>query len=249
LITAEAFGSVTVTFTTPEELDVGAIQVMKLPEITVGDPQVKVPSLTVEPATNPVPDRLRSGVESRPLEEGDIVNLDISVFYKGMHSDLNETFIVGKCDRDSQKLVEGAYSCLMEAIKACKPGFLYRDLGNIIQRVAGVNGLSVVRTYCGHGVGQFFHCAPSIPHYADNKAVGVMAEGHVFTIEPMINQGSYRDRIWPDNWTAVTVDGKRSAQFEHTLLITKTGVEILTARLPTSPSMGFDPENLTTLKK
>ena len=186
--------------------------------------------------------------DMRPLEDGDIVNLDISVYYKGMHSDLNETFLVGNCDKDSKRLVEGAYLTLMEAIQACKPGFMYRELGNIIQRIAGMNGLAVVKTYCGHGVGEYFHCAPSIPHYANNKAVGIMQEGHVFTIEPMINLGSYRDKLWPDDWTAVTVDGKRSAQFEHTLVITKTGVEVLTARLPTSPSMGFDTEKLSVKK-
>ena len=184
----------------------------------------------------------------RPLEEGDIINLDISVYFKGMHSDVNETFICGKTDKESQKLVETTYACLMEAIKQCKPGALYRDLGNTITKIAGLNGLSVVRTYCGHGVGEYFHSAPNIPHYANNKAVGVMAEGHVFTIEPMINVGSWKDRTWPDNWTSSTVDGKRSAQFEHTLLITKDGVEILTARKSDSPSLGFDTEKLAIKK-
>ena len=186
--------------------------------------------------------------DQRPLEEGDIVNLDISVLYKGMHSDLNETFIVGKTDKDSQKLVEATYACLMESIKICKPGVLYRDVGNVIQKIAGLNGLAVVKSYCGHGVGELFHCSPNIPHYANNKAIGVMQEGHVFTIEPMINLGSYKDKLWPDNWTAVTVDGKRSAQFEHTMFITKDGVEILTGRLPTSPSLGFDTEKLSIRK-
>jgi methionyl aminopeptidase len=86
----------------------------------------------------------------------------------------------------------------------------------------------VVRTYCGHGIHRLFHCAPNIPHYSKNKAVGVMRPGHTFTIEPMISEGTWKDEHWPDNWTAVTADGKRSAQFEHTLLITETGVEVLT---------------------
>ncbi|XP_026678499.1 methionine aminopeptidase 1-like [Diaphorina citri] len=92
-----------------------------------------------------------------------------------------------------------------------------------------------VRSYCGHGIHRLFHTAPSIPHYAKNKAVGVMKPGHSFTIEPMISQGSWRDELWPDKWTAVTIDGLLSAQFEHTLLVTDTGCEILTARNPPTP--------------
>ncbi|KAJ1556640.1 Methionine aminopeptidase 1, partial [Cladochytrium tenue] len=110
-----------------------------------------------------------------------------------------------------------------------KPGNLYRDIGNVVQGLADQRGFSVVRNITGHGVGRNFHSAPNVPHYAGNKAVGVMRPGHVFTIEPMINEGEWRDVQWPDNWTITTTDGKRSAQFEHTLLVTKTGVEILTA--------------------
>ena len=93
------------------------------------------------------------------------------------------------------------------------------------------------RTYCGHGVGNLFHCAPNIPHYGGNKATGFMKAGHVFTIEPMINAGVHKDITWPDNWTAVTADGQRSAQFEHTLLITEDGCEVLTKRIETSPKL------------
>jgi methionyl aminopeptidase len=107
---------------------------------------------------------------------------------------------------------------------------MFRDLGTAISRVAKAAGFSVVKTYCGHGVHRLFHCNPNVPHYANNKAVGVMRPGQVFTIEPMINAGDWRDQTWPDDWTSVTVDGKRSAQFEHTLLVTETGCEILTAR-------------------
>ena len=180
--------------------------------------------------------------DMRPLEEGDIVNVDISVFHKGVHSDLNETFCVGSVDRDSLRLIQGAYLSMMEAIRQCKPGMLYRDLGQIIQKVASLHQLTVIKTYCGHGVGELFHCNPNVPHYYPNKTIGVMKPGHCFTIEPMLNLGTYKDKTWPDNWTAVTCDGKRSAQFEHTLLITENGVEILTPRKPESPSMGFDPE-------
>ncbi|CAO2600198.1 Methionine aminopeptidase 1, partial [Lemmus lemmus] len=109
-----------------------------------------------------------------------------------------------------------------------------RELGNIIQKHAQANGFSVVRSYCGHGIHKLFHTAPNVPHYAKNKAVGVMKSGHVFTIEPMICEGGWQDETWPDGWTAVTRDGKRSAQFEHTLLVTDTGCEILTRRLDSS---------------
>lgn len=97
----------------------------------------------------------------------------------------------------------------------------------------------VVRTYTGHGVGKHFHCSPNVPHFANNKTSGFMKEGHIFTIEPMINQGTWKDVLWPDNWTAVTGDGKRSAQFEHTILITETGADVLTKRLENSPPLDF----------
>jgi methionyl aminopeptidase len=107
---------------------------------------------------------------------------------------------------------------------------LYRDIGSVITRVAAANDppFAVNKTFCGHGVGKYFHGNPSIPHYAPNKVPGTMKPGHVFTIEPMINEGTHRDEQWPDNWTAVTRDGKRSAQFEHTILVTETGFEVLT---------------------
>lgn len=177
--------------------------------------------------------------DSRPLEEGDIVNLDISVYYKGMHSDLNETFAVGKVDKDSLYLIEKTYRSLEKAIEMCKPGVMYKDVGNVIEKYIKENGLSVVRSYTGHGVGKYFHCAPNIPHYGSNKTAGFMKEGNIFTIEPMINQGTWKDITWADNWTSSTGDGKRSAQFEHTILITETGAEVLTKRLETSPPLDF----------
>ncbi|KAF0750602.1 hypothetical protein AaE_006653 [Aphanomyces astaci] len=124
-----------------------------------------------------------------------------------------------------------------------KPGTMYRDLGREITAVAEEQGMSVVKTYCGHGIGRLFHTTPNVPHYAKNKAVGIMKPGHVFTIEPMINMGSWRDGRWPDEWTAVTVDGARSAQFEHTILVTETGYEILTAR-ENEPVMTWDVEKV-----
>merc|ERR1712014_63254 len=118
-----------------------------------------------------------------------------------------------------------------------KPGTMYRDLGAAISTTANKYGCSVVTTYTGHGVGRLFHGPPTVPHYKKNKAVGVMKPGHVFTIEPMVNFGSSgRDKVWPDGWTAVTVNGNRSAQFEHTFLVTDDGFEVLTAR-PGTDSM------------
>jgi methionyl aminopeptidase len=175
--------------------------------------------------------------DTRPLEEGDIINLDISCYKNGVHADLNETFLVGKCPESSRKLVEATYDSLMKCINMCKPGTMYKQMGNIISEHTEALGYSVVRTYQGHGVGRMFHQAPQVPHYAKNKAVGFMKPGHIFTIEPMINMGVWKDQTWKDDWTSVTVDGQRSAQFEHTILITETGCEVLTARLDTSPPL------------
>jgi methionyl aminopeptidase len=172
----------------------------------------------------------------------DIVNLDVTTYNKGgYHGDLNETFMVGDVDADGQRLVRTAFECLAEAMALVKPGALYRDLGAVIERCAKKNKCSVVRTYCGHGIGSLFHTSPNVPHYAKNKAKGTMKAGHVFTIEPMINLGVSGDRTWDDNWTAVTTDGKRSAQFEHTILVTESGFDILTAR-DNEPRMEWQPE-------
>lgn len=169
--------------------------------------------------------------DMRELQNGDIVNIDISVYYNGFHGDLNETFLVGDVDEDSYELVKCAYDSLAAAVACVRPGFLYRDLGERINRVTKAAKCSIVKTYCGHGIGHLFHTAPNVPHYPDNKAKGTMEVGHVFTIEPMINRGTFRDVLWPDNWTAATADGKRSAQFEHTLVVTETGCELLTGRV------------------
>ncbi|CAE6424589.1 unnamed protein product [Rhizoctonia solani] len=171
--------------------------------------------------------------DQRKLEEGDIVNLDVTLYYKGFHGDLNETYPVGEISEESKKLIRTTRQCLDAAIAICKPGTLFRDLGKTIEPIARAQGCSVVRNYTGHGIHNLFHCVPNIPHYAKNKSPGIMKPGMCFTIEPMINLGSSWDvDHWPDNWTAVTVDGKKSAQFEETLLITETGVEVLTAGKP-----------------
>lgn len=172
------------------------------------------------------------------LQDGDIINLDVTIYLDGFHSDLNETYYVGdkaKADPDTVRLVETTRECLDLAIQAVKPGLLFRNLGTIIEEHATKNSCSVVRTYCGHGINTLFHCQPNIPHYARNKAIGVAKPGMVFTIEPMLCLGTHKDATWPDGWTAATQDGRKSAQFEHMLLVTEDGCEVLSARLDDSP--------------
>ncbi|PAV23719.1 methionine aminopeptidase [Pyrrhoderma noxium] len=169
-----------------------------------------------------IPDR-------RALVDGDIINIDVTLYYDGYHGDVNATYPVGTIDEDSKMLLRTTRECLDEAIKICKPGALLRDIGKVIEPIAKRNGCSVIRQYTGHGINNLFHCDPNIPHYAKNKAVGTMKPGMTFTIEPMINLGTVDGIHWPDDWTYTTADGKRSAQFEETLLITETGVEVLTA--------------------
>ena len=181
--------------------------------------------------------------DQRELEDGDIVNVDVTAIIDGYYGDLNETYTVGDNVSDEAKhLVKSAYECLFKAIDKVKPDAKFRDLGAVISSHAHKAGLSVVKSYCGHGIGDLFHCAPQIPHYTPNKAIGRMKPGMTFTIEPMINMGSHKDVTWPDGWTAVTADGSWSAQFEHTLLVTDKGCDILTARLPDSPPLFWEKE-------
>ncbi|KAL7637682.1 UNVERIFIED_CONTAM: hypothetical protein RMT77_011291 [Armadillidium vulgare] len=166
----------------------------------------------------------------RPLQIGDICNIDVTVYHRNFHGDLNETLLIGDVSPSAKNLVKTTWECLQKAIEIVKPGVKYRECGGIIQKHAQSQGYSVVRSYCGHGIHQLFHTTPSVPHYAKNKAIGIMKPGHTFTIEPMISEGTWKDEQWPDSWTAVTADGKLSAQFEETLLVTETGVELLTRR-------------------
>lgn len=168
--------------------------------------------------------------DTRPLQQGDLCNCDVTVYHRGFHGDLNETFFVGEVDEASRRLTQVAYECLMKGVEIVKPGAKFREIGNVIQAHAQANGFSVVRSFVGHGINDLFHTTPNIPHYANNKIPGIMKAGNTFTIEPMINAGTWHDVSWPDDWTAVTRDGKRSAQFEQTLLVTETGCEILTRR-------------------
>jgi methionyl aminopeptidase len=179
--------------------------------------------------------------DGRRLEDGDVCKLDVSLFKDGFHADLCETYFVGEIDDETRRLAQATHDSLWTAIRECKPGVPYRRMGQIIEEFIKPTKFSVVKSYCGHGVGRLFHCAPNVPHYAGNKAQGKMEPGHTFTIEPMINAGVYADRLWEfDNWTSATADGKWSAQFEHTLLITETGCEVLTRRGPNSRSLGID---------
>jgi methionyl aminopeptidase len=124
---------------------------------------------------------------------------------------MNETYFVGEVSKRSKDLVTACYDSLMKAIAFCKPGVMYRDIGNVIANHVEPLGYSVVRSYTGHGIGKIFHCAPQVPHYRNSKAVGFMKAGHIFTIEPMINEGGWKDFTWKDNWTSSTMDGQRSA--------------------------------------
>ncbi|KAF7721451.1 Methionine aminopeptidase 1 [Apophysomyces ossiformis] len=171
---------------------------------------------------------IERGAYPSPLNYNYFPKSCCTCYCDGFHGDANGTYLVGNVDEVGRKLVETTRECLDKAIAMVKPGVRYRDFGKVIEEHATKNGFSVVRAFCGHGINQLFHCAPNVPHYANNKAVGIIRPGHIFTIEPMICEGAWQDHLWPDNWTATTKDGKRSAQFEHTLLVTETGVEILT---------------------
>ncbi|NHT18026.1 type I methionyl aminopeptidase [Cellulomonas sp. IC4_254] len=167
--------------------------------------------------------------DSTVLEDGDIVNLDITAYVDGVHGDNNATFLVGDVDEESRLLVERTEEALARAIKAVRPGREVNVIGRVIEKYAARFGYGVVRDYTGHGVGEAFHTGLVIPHYdAAPMYDRVIEPGMVFTIEPMLNLGTADWTTWDDGWTVVTADLRRSAQFEHTLLVTDTGAEILT---------------------
>jgi methionyl aminopeptidase len=166
--------------------------------------------------------------DSRALSDGDIVNLDVTVYHDGVHGDTNATFLVGQVDDDSRRLVRETRAAMYAGIAAVRPGGRVHDIGRAIEDHATAHGLGVVREFIGHGIGEQFHGGLQILHYYDPRAETVIEPGMTFTIEPMITLGSPTLRIWDDGWTAVTVDGSRSAQFEHTLVVTESGAEILT---------------------
>lgn len=166
------------------------------------------------------------------LESGDILNIDVTAYFNGMHGDTNRMYAVGEIDATSRQLIEVAHEAMMRGIRAAKPGRQVNVIGRVIEKYAGRFGFESVRDYTGHGVGRAFHSGLIIPHYDTDRFDDVIEPGMVFTIEPMIVTGSQDWRSWDDGWTIVTRDGSRCAQFEHTVYIGEDGPEILT--LPSS---------------
>ncbi|MGE0819773.1 MAG: type I methionyl aminopeptidase [Candidatus Nanopelagicales bacterium] len=166
--------------------------------------------------------------DSTELRDGDICNIDITAFINGVHGDTNATFLVGEVDEESRLLVERTHEATMRGIKAVAPGRQLSVVGRVIESYAKRFGYGVVRDFTGHGIGESFHSGLVVPHYDDPSATTFLEPGMTFTIEPMINLGTYAWTMWDDGWTVVTADRRRSAQFEHTVLVTDDGVEILT---------------------
>jgi methionyl aminopeptidase len=166
--------------------------------------------------------------DDRALVEGDIVNLDVTIYLDGVHGDTNATFAVGEVDDESRRLIAATHGCLLDGIAAVRPGRPISDIGAAIEARAHAGGYGVVRAFVGHGVARQFHGPPHVPHHYDAGATTVIQPGMTFTIEPMITLGTWRHVMWSDGWTAVTADKRRTAQFEHTLLVNDAGAEILT---------------------
>lgn len=167
--------------------------------------------------------------DDRPLEDGDVVNVDITAYYDGVHGDTCAMFEVGNVDEESHLLIERTRNAMMRGIKAVRPGREINVIGRVIESYAHRFDYGVVRDFTGHGVGEAFHSGLIVPHYDAAPAHNeVMEEGMVFTIEPMLNLGGIEWEQWDDDWTVVTKDRGRSAQFEHTIVVTEDGAEILT---------------------
>ena len=166
--------------------------------------------------------------DSTELVEGDICNVDITAFIGGVHGDTNATFLVGEVSDEARLLVERTHEATMRAIKAVAPGRPVNVIGRVIESYAKRFDYGVVRDFTGHGIGTSFHSGLVIPHYDDPRYDTVMERGMTFTIEPMITLGTYDYEIWDDSWTVVTRDRRLTAQFEHTILVTDTGSDILT---------------------
>jgi methionyl aminopeptidase len=162
------------------------------------------------------------------IADGDIVNVDITAFLRGVHGDTNATFLAGDVDEQSRLLVERTREAMMRGIRAVAPGRPLNAIGRVIESYAHRFGYGVVRDFTGHGIGTTFHSGLIVPHYDDPEVSIVMEPGMTFTIEPMLTLGTIDYEIWPDRWTVVTKDRKRTAQFEHTILVTDSGTEILT---------------------
>lgn len=162
------------------------------------------------------------------LQEGDIINIDVTVILEGWYGDTSRMFMVGKPSIKAKKLVDVTYEGMMRGIEVVKPGGHFGDIGHAIQSFVEKQGFSVVRDFCGHGIGKGFHLPPNVLHYGKPGTGPLIEEGMFFTIEPMVNAGHYAVKILQDEWTAVTRDKTLSAQFEHTLGVTSSGVEIFT---------------------
>lgn len=166
----------------------------------------------------------------RALKEGDIINIDITVLKDGYHGDTSKMFFVGKPSIQAARLTKVTRECLLLGIKLVKPGAYLGDIGEVIEKHAHAHHFSVVHEYCGHGIGKEFHEAPEVLHFG-KKGTGLILEaGMIFTIEPMINAGKRHSKLMPDDWTVITKDRSLSAQWEHTILVTPTGYEVLTRR-------------------
>jgi len=164
------------------------------------------------------------------LQDGDLLNIDVTTYLNKFHGDTNKTFLVGNVSDEHKKLVDVTYQCMREGIKQVRPGGNIGDIGAVIQEIAHSHGYSVVEDYCGHGIGREFHEEPQVVHVGKKGTGPKMKPGMTFTIEPMINMGNKHTELLDDDWTVVTTDGQWSAQFEHTILVTDDGFEILTIR-------------------
>ena len=162
------------------------------------------------------------------LKDGDICNIDVTTYLDSFHGDTNKTFYVGEVKPEIKKLVEVTFDCMMVGIEQVKPGAFIGDIGDAIQTLAHSKGYSIVQEYCGHGIGREFHEEPQVLHYKSNIRGSEIKKGMTFTVEPMINIGKRHNRVLKDNWTVITRDKSVSAQFEHTILVTDRGFEILT---------------------
>ncbi|GLH13316.1 Methionine aminopeptidase [Gryllus bimaculatus] len=165
--------------------------------------------------------------DNRPLCDGDIVTVDVTVYFDGVHGDCADTFLIGNVDEPGQALVKAAYMCRDAGISVCKSGVPFSAIGGAIENAAAISKVTVVPAFVGHGIGSYFHGPPDIYHFAHGFP-GMMEEGMTFTIEPVVAQGTEEVVILEDGWTAVMLDDGRAAQAEHTVLITENGFEILT---------------------
>ncbi len=162
------------------------------------------------------------------LKNGDILNIDVTVILDGWYGDTSRMFTIGAVSKKAVELISVTYESMMSAIEILRPGIHLGDIGGVVRKIASKHGFSIVRDYCGHGIGRKFHEEPTVIHDAKPGTGPILRAGNIFTVEPMINIGSYHSKVLGDGWTAVTVDGSLSAQFEHTVGITENGVEIFT---------------------